>query len=262
LGELRQAIDNDELTLHYQPKADIATREITGVEALVRWNHPTRGVLAPDTFIPLAESTGLLGPLTNWVLAHAIADAAHWQRGGLPIAVAVNVSPRSLLHGSLATTIVDVLAEHGLASQFLEIEVTETAIMTDPDRSFSVLRQLRAIGIRVSIDDFGSGYTSLAYLKTLPVDSLKIDRVFITELTEDDRGLAVTKSIIDLGHRLGLSVLAEGVETDEVWSQLERLGCDELQGYRLARPMPAEQIEGWITAHRHLVERVQPRPAT
>jgi diguanylate cyclase len=262
LGELRFAIDNNELILHYQPKVDILSHDVTGVEALVRWNHPTRGLLAPDSFIPLAESTGLLGPLTDWVLSRAIADAAHWQRGRLPIAVAVNVSPRSLLSGNLTTSIVGLLGEHGLPSHLLEIEITETAIMGDPNGSSNVLRQLRALGIRTSIDDFGSGYTSLAYLRTLPVDALKIDRIFITDLTIDDNGLAVTQSIIDLGHRLGLSVLAEGVETAEAWRQLELLGCDEIQGYLLARPMPAERVEGWVTSHRHAVERQQVEPLT
>lgn len=249
LGELRRAIDNDELILHYQPKADVISHRVTGVEALVRWNHPTRGRLAPDHFIPLAESTGLLGPLTHWVLSQAISEAAQWRRGGFQIPVAVNVSPRSLLDGNLTATIIDLLAVHDLPSHLLEIEVTETAIMTDPDASANVLRQLRAQGVRTSIDDFGSGYTSLAHLTNLPVDALKIDRIFISDLTTDDRGSAVVKSIIDLGHRLGLSVLAEGVENAETWRQLELLECDELQGYLLARPMRAEHIEDWITAH-------------
>ena len=257
LGELRRAIDNDELALHYQPKADVVTRDVIGVEALVRWHHPTRGLLAPDSFIPLAESTGLLRPLTHWVLSHAIADAAHWQRGGLEVPVAVNISPRSLVTGDLTAAIVDQLARHQLPSHLLEVEVTETAIMTDPAGSSHVLRQLRALGVRIAIDDFGSGYTSLAYLRTLPVDALKIDRILITDLTIDDKGLAVTKSIIDLGHSLGLSVLAEGVETAAAWRQLELLGCDEIQGYLFARPMPAGQIEGWITSHRHANESVE-----
>jgi diguanylate cyclase (GGDEF)-like protein len=251
LGELRHAIDNNELILHYQPKANTATHDVSGVEALVRWNHPTRGLLTPAAFIPLAESTGLLGPLTQWVLSQAIADAAHWERGGLPLAVAVNISPRSLLHGDLPAAIVGLLSRHGLPSNLLEIEVTETAIMTDPDGASNVLRQLRTMGIRTSIDDFGSGYTSLAYLRALPVHALKIDRLLITDVMTDDSGMAVTQSIIDLGHRLGFSVLAEGVETEEAWHQLDLLGCDELQGYVLARPMPAAQIEGWITTHQH-----------
>ena len=253
LGELRRGIDND-----YQPKAQIAGRHVTGVEALVRWRHPTRGVLAPDLFIPLAESTGLLGPLTHWVLSRAIEDAAHWHRGGLPLSVAVNVSPRSLIEGDLPAAIVCLLAKCGLPSRLLEVEVTETAIMTDPAGSSNVLRQLRAIGIPISIDDFGSGYTSLGYLKTLPIDALKIDRSLISDLTADDKGLAVTQSIIDLGHRLGLTVLAEGVETEETWRLLESLGCDEGQGYLLARPMPAEHIEGWITSHQHSRESWDP----
>ncbi|MEY2524443.1 MAG: hypothetical protein QOJ66_3008 [Ilumatobacteraceae bacterium] len=255
LGELRRAIDNDELTLHYQPKADVFTRDVIGVEALVRWHHPTRGPLAPDSFIPLAESTGLLGPLTYWVLSHAIADAARWhRRHDLP--VAVNVSPRSLLSGDLTATIVDLLAIHQLPAHLLEVEVTETAIMTDPAGSSHVLRQLRDLGVRISIDDFGSGYTSLAYLRTLPVDALKIDRILITDLNIDDKGLAVTKSIIDLGHALGLSVLAEGVETEVAWRQLELLGCDEIQGYLFARPMPAGHIEVWIRSHQAANEHV------
>ena len=143
LGELRQAIDNDELILHYQPKADVVSRRVTGVEALVRWNHPTRGLLAPGEFIPLAESTGLLGPLTHWVLSHTIATASHWRRGGLPVAVAVNISPRSLLDGNLTATIVELLAAHDLPSELLEVEITETAIMTDPEGSSKVLRELR-----------------------------------------------------------------------------------------------------------------------
>jgi diguanylate cyclase len=251
LGELRRAIENNELTLEYQPKVSIVSGEVTGLEALVRWQHPTRGLLTPDTFVPLAESTGLLGPLTRWVLSSAIADAAHWLRGGLSVQVAVNISPRSLVSDGLTATIGALLRDNDLPAHLLEVEVTETAIMSDPDGSSNVLRQLRAMGIRTSIDDFGSGYTSLAYLRTLPVDALKIDRIFITDLMADDKGLAVTQSIIDLGHRLGLSVLAEGVETVDVWRQLGLLGCDEIQGYLLSPPMHAEHVEGWITAHTH-----------
>ena len=249
LSELRSAIDHDELVLHYQPKGEISDRHVGGVEALVRWQHPTRGLLAPGAFIPLAESTGLLGPLTSWVLGRAIHDAARWHRGGLPLSVAVNVSPRTLLDGDLPATILDLLAASGLPSHLLEVEITETAIMTDPARATSVLRQLRAMGLRLSIDDFGSGYTSLSYLKELPVHTLKIDRAFITEMFDDDQDRAVTQSIIELGHRLGLTVLAEGIETEETWNLLEGLGCDEGQGFLLARPMPAEHIEGWLTTH-------------
>jgi diguanylate cyclase (GGDEF)-like protein len=251
LAELRRAIDNDELVLHYQPKARIADRRVEGVEALVRWQHPTRGLLSPDAFIPQAESTGLLGPLTRWVIGRAIRDAAHWDRGGLPLAVAVNVSPRTLLDGDLPATILGLLVASGLPSHLLEVEITETAIMTDPVGATHVLGQLRAMGLRVSIDDFGSGYTSLSYLKALPANTLKIDRCFITDMCVDDRDRAVTQSIIDLGHRLGFTVLAEGIETEEIWGELRELGCDEGQGYLLARPMAAELIEGWLTGHQH-----------
>jgi EAL domain-containing protein (putative c-di-GMP-specific phosphodiesterase class I) len=258
LGQLRRAIEADELVLYYQPQADIASRTVSGVEALVRWQHPTRDLLAPGAFIPLAESTGLLGPLTDWVLERAIKDAAHWHRGGLTLSVAVNVSPRSLLDGTLPGTILKLLAVSGLPAQLLEIEITETAIMTDPVKATTVLGQLRAMGLRISIDDFGSGFTSLSSLKTLPVDTLKIDQSFITNMPQDEQDRAVAQSIIDLGHRLGLSVLAEGIETEETWSQLARLGCDQGQGYLLARPMPAELIEGWVTGHSHVADVIVP----
>jgi diguanylate cyclase (GGDEF)-like protein len=260
LGQLRRAIEADELVLYYQPQADIASRTVSGVEALVRWQHPTRDLLAPGAFIPLAESTGLLGPLTDWVLERAIKDAAHWHRGGLTLSVAVNVSPRSLLDGTLPATILKLLAASGLPAQLLEIEITETAIMTDPVKATTVLGQLRAMGLRISIDDFGSGFTSLSSLKTLPVDTLKIDQSFITNMPQDEQDRAVAQSIIDLGHRLGLSVLAEGIETEETWSQLARLGCDQGQGYLLARPMPAELIEGWVTAHSGDADVIVPEP--
>ena len=249
LVELRRAIDTGQLVLHYQPKAQMGTRQVVGVEALVRWQHPTRGLLPPAAFVSLAENTGLMGSLTDWVLAEGIRQAALWRDQGMMLAVAVNIAPRTLLDGKLTTTVLDLLAANGLPSQLLELEVTETAIMTDPDQAVSVLKRLNAMGVRVSIDDFGTGYTSLAYLKELPIQTLKIDRAFVADLLTSPPDMAIVEAVISLGHKLGLTVLAEGVETDEVWQQLHDLRCDEGQGYLLARPMPADQLSTWIAAH-------------
>jgi diguanylate cyclase (GGDEF)-like protein len=248
LAELRRAIESDELVLYYQPKARLETGDIVGVEALIRWQHPLRGLLSPDAFIPLAENTGLMAPLTEWVLRDAIGQAARWRETGLMLPVAVNLSPRSLLDGDLPATVLRLLADAGLPADLLELEITETAIMTDPDGAVRMLRHLQAMGLRVAIDDFGTGYTSLSYLKQLPVHTLKIDRTFITDILENTKDQAITESIIALGHKLGLSVLAEGIENAEVWARLNNLDCDEGQGYHLARPMPSTDLLQWITA--------------
>jgi diguanylate cyclase (GGDEF)-like protein len=248
LAELRRAIEADELVLHYQPKARLETGDIIGVEALVRWQHPVRGLLGPDAFIPLAENTGLMAPLTEWVLRRAIEQTARWRDRGFVLPVAVNVSPRALLEGDLAGLLLQLLATAGLSSDLLEIEITETAIMADPDGAVQMLRRLQAMGVRVSIDDFGTGYTSLSYLKQLPVQTLKIDKVFVAGILENDQDQAITESIISLGHKLGLSVIAEGIENDDVWQRLRSLGCDEGQGYFLARPMPSPDLKLWMAA--------------
>jgi diguanylate cyclase (GGDEF)-like protein len=249
LVELRRAIELDELVLHYQPKARLDTGDLHGVEALVRWQHPSRGLLGPDTFVPLAEHTGLMAPLTEWVLRHAVTQAGRWRDLGLMLPVAVNMSPRSLLDGNLAASLLALLAEANVTGDLLELEITETAIMTDPGRAVRVLRQLNAMGIRVAIDDFGVGYTSLTYLKSLPVHTLKIDRAFVTDMLTDPRDQAIAESVIGLGHKLGLNVVAEGIETEEVWQRLKALNCDEGQGYLLARPLPAEELTSWVVAH-------------
>jgi diguanylate cyclase (GGDEF)-like protein len=246
LVELRRAIELDELVLHYQPKARLDTGDLHGVEALVRWQHPSRGLLGPDTFVPLAEHTGLMAPLTEWVLRRAVTQAALWRDLGLMLPVAVNMSPRSLLDGNLAASLLALLAEANVTGDLLELEITETAIMTDPGRAVRVLRQLNAMGIRVAIDDFGVGYTSLTYLKSLPVHTLKIDRAFVTDMLTDPRDQAIAESVIGLGHKLGLNVVAEGIETEEVWERLKALNCDEGQGYLLARPMPADELVAWV----------------
>ena len=266
LVELREALRRDELVLHYQPQVELPTGRVVAVEALVRWQHPTRGLLGPDTLIPLAETTGLMHPLTDWVLRTAVRQAADWRRTGAPLRIAVNISPRSLLEGDLPATVLHLLAAEGLPAALLELEITETAVMGDPDGAARVLRQLDALGVKVSIDDFGAGYTSLAHLKDLPVKALKIDRALVTGLLERSEDEAVTSAVIDLGHRLGLSVLAEGVETPAVYDRLGELGCDEVQGYVLSRPLPAAALEGWLTgwrdAHPHPLSASRVRSAT
>jgi diguanylate cyclase (GGDEF)-like protein len=248
LAELRRAIRGGELVLHYQPQAWLASGDVAGVEALVRWQHPTKGLLPPSAFVGMAENTGLMRPMTDWVLDAAVHQAARWRDQGMPLSVAVNISPHSLLDGDLPATVLDTLAARGLPAGQLELEITETAIMTDPDRAVQVLQHLHAMGVRVAIDDFGTGYTSLSYLKQLPVQTLKIDRAFISDLLEDSKDEAITESIIALGHKLGLCVLAEGVETADIWQRLQDLNCDQVQGYHLARPMPADDIAGWLQA--------------
>jgi diguanylate cyclase (GGDEF)-like protein len=249
LSDLRAAIDNDELVLHYQPKQNLVTGAVTSVEALVRWQHPSRGLLAPGAFLPAVEHTGLMQPLTSWVLDNACRQASSWQRAGHDVAVAVNISPRALIDGDLPQHVLGILAANNLAPELLELEITETAIMADADRAGAVLQQLRTMGMRVSIDDFGAGYTSLALLKNLPIDGLKIDRTFVTSMLSDEKDAAVTEAVIDLAHRMGLHVIAEGVETQEVLDQLGRLNCDFAQGYFLCKPLPAAAVEVWLTQH-------------
>jgi diguanylate cyclase (GGDEF)-like protein len=248
LTELRTAIDSEQLVLHYQPKGDLESGQVHGVEALVRWQHPERGLLPPGVFLPLAEHTALMGPLTRWVLDRACAQAAAWARAGSPLAVAVNISPRLLLDGDLPQLVAGLLAAHGLPASSLELEITETAVMTDPDRARLVLERLAVLGVHVSMDDFGAGYTSMALLKELPVHSLKIDQGFVTHMLTDAKGSALAETVIELGHRLQMQVIAEGVESEQVWERLRDLGCDQAQGFFLARPMPADDIEGWLLA--------------
>jgi diguanylate cyclase (GGDEF)-like protein len=244
--ELRRALENEEFVLHYQPKISLADQSVTSVEALVRWQHPTRGLLPPGVFMPALERSGLMQPLTRWVLRDAIHRAASWRRAGMPLAVAVNISPRSLLEDDLPARVLAKLLAADLPTSLLELEITETAVMTDPKKAASVLAQLNARGIKVSIDDFGAGYTSLAHLRTLPISALKIDRSLVSHLLERDEDHAVTEALIDLGHRLGLTVIAEGVETDAVLDRLTQLGCDEAQGYLISKPVAPDALEGWI----------------
>lgn len=262
LGELRRAIGNEELVLHYQPvvrpaphdAAEVATAGGTGpsqpvqvasVEALVRWQHPHRGLLAPGAFVPAAEHTGLIHPLTGYVLDQAVAQTASWRRAGLDLVVAVNISPRAITQ-ALVAHVLTVLDRHAVPARQLKLEITETALADDPDETITVLRELRAAGVQISLDDFGAGYTSLAYLTALPLTELKIDRSFVASLGADREKNAVVAAVIELGHRLGLSIVAEGVETTATRDHLLRLGCDAQQGYLYSKPVRPDQLEGWL----------------
>ena len=245
LGDLRRALEVNELVLHYQPKVSIGTGEVVGAEALVRWQHPTHGLLFPDAFIPTAEHTGLIGPLTSYVLDGALAQARVWADAGQPLLVSVNLSGRNLLDEELPDEVAGLLIAHGVSASLLELEVTESAIVLDPVRARRSLDRLAELGVRLSIDDFGAGYTSLGQLKTLPVNELKIDRSFVMTMTTDARDALIVRSVIELGQNLGLSIVAEGVETAEALSTLRGFGCDIAQGYYLARPAPIEVFDAW-----------------
>ncbi len=256
LGDLRSAIAEDQLVLHYQPKAKLADGQVTGVEALVRWQHPTLGLLPPDQFIPVSEHTGLIKPLTGWVLTHALAQCRQWldqsHVGGFAeLSMAINLSTRSLLDDDFPAEVTATLDRFGIPPHLLELEITESAIMTDPMRARRLLTELAEIGVRISIDDFGTGYSSLAYLKDLPVSQLKIDQSFVMHMHDDANDAIIVRSVVDLGHNLGLQTVAEGVEDAETWEQLAQLGCDSAQGYFLARPMPPEALPAWLEDSGH-----------
>jgi diguanylate cyclase len=248
LEALREAIVDDTLQLYYQPKADIKTGAVHSVEALARWYHPAYGFISPDQFIPLAEQTGQITSLTFWVIEKALRQCHIWRAAGYEIAVAVNLSMWNLRAISLPDTIAAFLQAYDVPASLLCIELTETAIMTDVKRTVEVLKRLSALGVRISIDDFGTGYSSLAYLRLLPIDELKIDRSFIQNLFTNETDAAITCSIIALAHHLGLRVVAEGVKDQDTWEQLAAFGCDVIQGYYLARPMPAAVFERWLRA--------------
>ena len=244
--ELRRAISADELVLHHQPKLDLRTGEITGVEALVRWRRPGHGLVPPDAFIGLAERTGLIRPLTLWVLRAAVADQEAWVRAGLRIPVAVNLSARAL-HASVVEEVA-ILQAGAAATGGLDLEVTESAAMDDPSHSLGVLQRLAGLGVALSVDDFGTGHSSLAYLERLPVAELKIDRSFVTGLEGDTASHTIVSTTVELGHRLGLRVVAEGVEDGPTLEALRGLGCDIAQGFGIAHPMPAEALPRWLRA--------------
>jgi len=250
IAGLRAAIAAGALTLHYQPQADLASGRVRGVEALVRWPHPDpeQGLIPPDAFIPLAEQTGLIGPLTDWVLGEAIRQCGVWRRAGLALSVSVNLSVWNLHDPALPERIAALLRAQAVPPASLRLEVTETTLMADPERALAILTRLADLGIHLAVDDFGSGYSSLAYLKTLPVDELKIDKGFVCELAGDATDAAIVASTVGLGHALGLRVVAEGIEDRVTWELLAGMGCDVAQGYYLSRPLPADDLTRWLQA--------------
>ena len=249
-ADLRHAVDRGELSLHYQPKAELASGQVVGVEALLRWNHPNHGFIPPDEFIPIAEHTGLIRPLTSWVLGEAMAQAHDWTRVGLNLSIAVNLSVRALMDGALPDEVAAALNRESLNPAALILEITESTIMADPNRAIAILRRLSDQGVSLSIDDFGTGYSSLAYLKRLPVDEVKVDRSFVMNMASDADDAVIVRSTVDLAHNLGMRAVAEGVEDAQSWDHLRVLGCDAVQGYHLARPMPARDLTSWLGNYR------------
>lgn len=247
LADLREAIRKDEhLSLHFQPKIIIRNNRIHGVEALLRWNHPELGLIPPDQFIPLAEQGGIIRSLSQWVLHAALRQRAAWRDAGLDLTVSVNLSIKDLQDLAVPLTIKELLKEYRLEPSDLMLEITETSMMLDPDRTYEVISNLHALGVQLSIDDFGTGYSSLAYLKQLPAEELKIDKSFVINMLRDDNDKVIVRATIDLAKNLGLAVIAEGVESIEILSRLEEMGCDMAQGYQICRPLPAKELEVWL----------------
>ena len=247
-GELRRAIERDELELDYQPKVALADGRVAGAEALVRWRHPERGRVPPDRFLPFAEQTGAIRGITRWVLKRAVAQLAAWRAEGLDVHVAVNLSTRDLMDLDLPQRVADALSAHGVPPSRLTLEVTESAIMDDADRALQVLDALHALGVTLSVDDFGTGYSSLAYLKRLPVDELKIDRSFTSNMVADADDATIVRSTVDLGHHLGLRVVAEGIEDEATVEALRAAGCDLGQGWRFSKPLAPGAFAQWVRA--------------
>ncbi|MDB5841733.1 MAG: diguanylate cyclase, partial [Herminiimonas sp.] len=252
--DLRRAIEREEFELYYQPQLDLRTGQVTGMEALIRWNHPEQGLVPPAGFIRIAEETGLIGPIGAWVLRTACARNKAWQEAGLPhLKVAVNLSARQFTQNDLVGMVAAVLSETGLAPHYLEIELTESLVMKDVDQAISIMLELKALGVKLSLDDFGTGYSSLSYLKRFPIDVLKIDRSFVADIARDADDAAIVMSIISLAHNLKLRVIAEGVEDIEQLEYLRRNGCDEMQGYYFCRPLPPDDFEKMLASGQRLV---------
>ena len=246
---LRRALERDQLSLHYQPKVDVASGQITGVEALLRWAHPEFGMVPPLQFIPLAEETGLIVPVGRWVLKEACAQNMAWQRRGLrPVSVAVNLSPRQFIDEQLLQDIDEALAGSGMSPVLLQLEVTESMVMRNVSRAVRVLDAIRSRGIRLAIDDFGTGYSSMSLMKQFPIDTIKIDRSFVRDLPEDTEDRAITQAIIGMGKALGMTVIAEGVETAEQQAFLRSHGCDEMQGFLFSKPLPSRHMAELLRA--------------
>ena len=250
VSELRRAMEDEEFVLYYQPKVDLQTGESYMVEALIRWDHPMRGMIPPNDFIPLAEHTGLIEPLTMYVLDKALRQVSQWREQDLDLTVAVNMSPRNLLDLRFPEHVEDLLKKWKLPPGCLQLEITESTLVSDPTRAMGILSRLNQMRVEMSIDDFGTGYSSLGHLSQLPVKELKIDKSFVMNMVNDEADAIIVRSTIDLGRNLGLRVVAEGVETAEIWRQLVMLGCDYAQGFYRSRPMPAAEMPRWLSLSR------------
>ncbi|TFD94821.1 EAL domain-containing protein [Cryobacterium lactosi] len=253
LQELRLAVTDDQLVVYYQPKINLRTGEVTGVEALVRWQHPTRGLLLPEDFLDLVEESGLMHALTRIVLGKALDQAVLWQHAGHALTIAVNMSASSLVNVEFPEEIVRMVTARRLPASALMLEITEDFLMSDRDRARDVLSRLREAGIQIAVDDFGTGYSSLSYLRDLPIDELKLDRSFVSPMADDARAASLVASTIDLAHSLGLRMVAEGVESSVAYDELARYGCDHAQGFFMSQPIPALELERWLAA-RHALE--------
>ena len=245
--EMRTAIERNEFELYYQPKRHLHSGLVTRVEVLIRWNHPRRGLLMPVSFVPIAERTGLIKPMTDWILDKALQQCREWQDAGAPIHVAVNVSAKSLLEETLPSKVQSLLDKWNIDPRFLKIEITESSIMADPAHALAIMSMLQSMGVRLSVDDFGTGYSSLTHLRQLPIDEIKIDKAFVLGMLTSDADAAIVRTVIDLAHNLGKQVCAEGVEDAETMRRLEEMGCDLAQGYFISRAVPAAQLMTWLT---------------
>ncbi len=245
-GELRHAIAHNELILHFQPKIDFSSGCISGVKALVRWQHPKHGLLAPDNFIPMAEQTGLIKPLTYHVLRSALRQCEEWQRTGLDLSMSVNISAINIQDPEFPEQVAKVLKEFTVPPARLELDVAETALLSEPVRSMDCIKKLNALGVQIAIDDFGTGYASLSYLKEMLVAKIKIDKSFVKNMAVNHNDAVIVRSTVELGLNLGLKVVAEGVESQAVWDKLKILGCDDAQGYHMGRPLPADEFSEWL----------------
>jgi diguanylate cyclase (GGDEF)-like protein len=251
MGDLRRAVENDQLTLVFQPKVVLGNASEHHVEALVRWQHPSRGLVPPADFIPFAEQTGYIRAITRWVIARAVAQCADWRQRGLAMNVAINISARDLVDGGLPEWFESTLEAKRCAAEWITLEITESAILDDPGHAMRNLERLHALGCRLAVDDYGTGYSSLTYLRRLPVDELKIDRSFIAGMANDGNDAIIVRSTIELGHNMGLSVVGEGVEDEATYERLRTLGCDAVQGYWFSRPLAPADVEAWFRASEH-----------
>ncbi|HEV2718555.1 MAG TPA: EAL domain-containing protein, partial [Thermoanaerobaculia bacterium] len=247
-AEMRTAVEQRQFELYYQPKLHLRSGLVTRAEVLVRWNHPKRGLLLPTQFIPLAERTGVIRSMTDWILDRALQQCRQWQDAGAPVHLAVNISAKSLQDPALPAKVQAALDRWHIDPRFLKIEITESSIMADPAHALAILSMLQSMDVRLSIDDFGTGYSSLTHLRQLPIDEIKIDKSFVSGMTSSEADAAIVRTVIDLAHNLGKQVCAEGVESEAQWNRLKEMGCDLAQGYWISRPVPAEALMRWLTA--------------